>query len=88
MHRDGDASVRAIDWTSRHWNGVQAYSDSKLFVAALAFAASRRWRDVRSNVVDLFQKALLKGNVNGTRLHGFTSGSHITYKDCLLSIWK
>jgi NAD(P)-dependent dehydrogenase (short-subunit alcohol dehydrogenase family) len=52
MHRGGDASVHDIDWTSRPWSGVQAYSDSKLFLAALAFAVSRRWRDVRSNVVD------------------------------------
>src|SRR5258705_4751146 len=52
MHRGGDASLRDIDWTTRGWSGVQAYSDSKLFVAALAFAVSRRWPDVRSNVVD------------------------------------
>lgn len=52
MHRGGEASLRDIDWTTRRWNGVQAYSDSKLFVAALAFAVSRRWPDVPSNVVD------------------------------------
>ena len=52
MHRGGEASLRDIDWTTRRWSGVQAYSDSKLFVAALAFAVSRRWPDVPSNVVD------------------------------------
>lgn len=52
MHQSGDASLRDIDWTSRRWNGVQAYSDSKLFVTALAVAIARRWTDVRSNAVD------------------------------------
>jgi NAD(P)-dependent dehydrogenase (short-subunit alcohol dehydrogenase family) len=52
MHRSGDASLHDIDWTSRRWSGVQAYSDSKLFLAALAFSAARRWPDIHSNVVD------------------------------------
>ena len=52
MHRDGDSSFRDIEWTSRRWNGVQAYCDSKLFVTALAAATARRWRDVLSNAVD------------------------------------
>jgi NAD(P)-dependent dehydrogenase (short-subunit alcohol dehydrogenase family) len=52
MHRDGDASLRDIDWTARRWSGVQAYSDSKLFIVALALVIARRWPDVRSNAVD------------------------------------
>ena len=52
MHHDGDASLRDINWTTRRWSGVQAYSDSKLFLVALAFAAARRWPGVRSNAVD------------------------------------
>ena len=52
MHRGGDPSLRDTDWVSRRWDGVQAYSDSKLFVTALAFLVSRRWPDVRSNAVD------------------------------------
>ena len=52
MHRGGDPSLHDIDWASRRWSGEQAYSDSKLFVAALAFIVSRRWPDVCSNVVD------------------------------------
>jgi NAD(P)-dependent dehydrogenase (short-subunit alcohol dehydrogenase family) len=52
MHRGGDQSLHDIDWVSRRWNGVQAYSDSKLFVTALAFLVSRRWPDVRGNAVD------------------------------------
>jgi len=52
MHRGGDASLRDIDWTARRWNSSQAYSDSKLYVTALAFAVARCWRDVLSNAVD------------------------------------
>jgi NAD(P)-dependent dehydrogenase (short-subunit alcohol dehydrogenase family) len=52
MHHDGDSSLRDIEWTTRRWDGVQAYCDSKLFVTALAAATARRWRDVLSNAVD------------------------------------
>ena len=52
MHRGGVASLRDIDWTERCWNSSQAYSDSKLYVTALAFAIARRWPDVLSNAVD------------------------------------
>ena len=50
--RDGDASLRDIDWTARRWNGVQAYCDSKLFITALALAVARRWPDLRAHAVD------------------------------------
>jgi NAD(P)-dependent dehydrogenase (short-subunit alcohol dehydrogenase family) len=52
MHYEGDRSLRDIDWASRRWNGMQAYSDSKLFVTAFAAAIARRWPDARSNAVD------------------------------------
>jgi NAD(P)-dependent dehydrogenase (short-subunit alcohol dehydrogenase family) len=52
MHRGGDASLRDLDWTSRPWNATQAYSDSKLYVTALAFAVARKWPDVLSNAVN------------------------------------
>src|SRR5204863_3261191 len=52
MHRGGDPSFQDVDWVSRRWDGVQAYSDSKLFVTALAALVSRRWSDVGSNAVD------------------------------------
>lgn len=52
MHRSGDASLRDIDWIERRWDSTQAYCDSKLYVAALAFAVARHWPDVLSNVVD------------------------------------
>ena len=52
MHRSGAASLRDIDWIERRWNASQAYSDSKLYVTALAFAVARCWPDVLSHVVD------------------------------------
>jgi hypothetical protein len=41
MHRSGAASLRDIDWIDRRWSSSQAYSDSKLYVTALAFAVAR-----------------------------------------------
>ena len=52
MHRGGSSSLRDIDWIERRWNSSQAYSDSKLYVTALAFAVARCWPDVLSNAVD------------------------------------
>jgi NAD(P)-dependent dehydrogenase (short-subunit alcohol dehydrogenase family) len=52
MHRSGSASLRDIDWLERRWNASQAYSDSKLYVTALAFAVARCWPDVLSHAVD------------------------------------
>jgi len=52
MHRGGDPDFTDLQWKRRRWNGSQAYSDSKLFDAVLAFALARRWPDVRSNAVD------------------------------------
>jgi NAD(P)-dependent dehydrogenase (short-subunit alcohol dehydrogenase family) len=36
----------------RRWNSSQAYSNSKLYVTALAFGVARHWPDVLSNAVD------------------------------------
>jgi NAD(P)-dependent dehydrogenase (short-subunit alcohol dehydrogenase family) len=52
MHRSGDDSLRDIDWTERRWSTNQAYSDSKLYVTALAMAVARRWPKTFSNAVD------------------------------------
>ena len=52
MHRDGTGSLRDIDWVERAWDSSRAYSESKLYVAALAFAVARHWPDVLSNAVD------------------------------------
>jgi NAD(P)-dependent dehydrogenase (short-subunit alcohol dehydrogenase family) len=51
MHTGGDPSLDDLQWRTRRWSGTQAYSDSKLFDLALAFAVARRWPDVLSNAV-------------------------------------
>jgi NAD(P)-dependent dehydrogenase (short-subunit alcohol dehydrogenase family) len=52
MHRDAGGSLADIDWAERDWDASQAYSESKLYVSALAFGLARRWPDVLSNAVD------------------------------------
>jgi NAD(P)-dependent dehydrogenase (short-subunit alcohol dehydrogenase family) len=52
MHRGGSSSLRDIDWIERRWSSGQAYSDSKLYLTALAFAVARHWPDVLSHAVD------------------------------------
>jgi NAD(P)-dependent dehydrogenase (short-subunit alcohol dehydrogenase family) len=52
MHRDVSGSLADIDWVDRGWDASRAYSESKLYVTALAFAVARRWPDVLSNAVD------------------------------------
>lgn len=52
MHRGGDDSLNDIDWRERRWDTYRAYSESKLYVTALAFAVARRWPKVFSNAVD------------------------------------
>ena len=52
MHHGGDDSLRDIDWVERRWETNRAYSESKLYVTALAFAVARRWPKVLSNAVD------------------------------------
>jgi hypothetical protein len=52
MHTDGEANLDDPQWTRRRWNGVQAYSDSKLLDVVLAFAVARRWSTVLSNALE------------------------------------
>jgi NAD(P)-dependent dehydrogenase (short-subunit alcohol dehydrogenase family) len=52
MHRGGSDSLRDIDWVDRRWEASSAYSESKLYVTAFAFAVARRWPGVLSNAVD------------------------------------
>jgi NAD(P)-dependent dehydrogenase (short-subunit alcohol dehydrogenase family) len=50
MHRGGRASLAGMDWAGHRTTG--SYTDSKLFVTALAMAVARMWPDVSSNAVD------------------------------------
>ena len=52
MHRSADASLKDITWSERPWQGNEAYAESKLYVALLAFAVARRWPEVLSNTVE------------------------------------
>jgi NAD(P)-dependent dehydrogenase (short-subunit alcohol dehydrogenase family) len=52
MHRGGGGSLSDIDWVQRPWDAGRAYSESKLYVTALALAVARRWPKVLSNAVD------------------------------------
>ena len=50
MHRGGHPSLEGIDWSSP--SSTASYSDSKLFVTALAAAAARLRQETISNAVD------------------------------------
>jgi NAD(P)-dependent dehydrogenase (short-subunit alcohol dehydrogenase family) len=52
MHRGGEGPLDDIDWSKRSWDTYRAYSESKLYVTALAFAVARQWPRVLSNAVD------------------------------------
>jgi NAD(P)-dependent dehydrogenase (short-subunit alcohol dehydrogenase family) len=52
LHRSGDASLEDLAWERRPWQGQQAYADTKLHDALLAFAIARRWPDVLSNALE------------------------------------
>jgi NAD(P)-dependent dehydrogenase (short-subunit alcohol dehydrogenase family) len=52
MHHHADANLDDILWKKRRWNGSQAYAESKLYDAILAFAIARRWKDVLSNSLE------------------------------------
>ena len=48
----GRVNLGDLLWERRAWNGMQAYSDSKLYDVLLAFAVARRYPQSRSNAVD------------------------------------
>ena len=52
LHRRGRPDLADLDWERRPWNGTQAYSDTKLHDALLAFALARRWPGTLSNAME------------------------------------
>jgi NAD(P)-dependent dehydrogenase (short-subunit alcohol dehydrogenase family) len=40
-----------LQWTQRRWDGSESYGETKLYVAALAFAVARRWPHVLVNTM-------------------------------------
>lgn len=52
LHRRGRPNLDDPQWEHRRWDGMQAYSDSKLFDVWLAFGIARRWPGVFSNALE------------------------------------
>jgi NAD(P)-dependent dehydrogenase (short-subunit alcohol dehydrogenase family) len=52
LESGGRPALEDLQYERRGWDGMQAYSDSKLYDVMLAFAVARRWPQVRSNTVD------------------------------------
>lgn len=52
MHQGGSSNLDDIDWAKRTWSAGQAYSESKLYVAALSSAISAWWPDVITGSVN------------------------------------
>ena len=64
----GRVNLDDLQWEGRTWNGMQAYSDSKLYDVLLAFAIARRYPRLHSNAVD---PGWIKTKLGG---HGATDG--------------
>lgn len=52
MHHRVNANLDDILWRRRLWNGSEAYAESKLHDAMLAFAVARRWPAVFVNALE------------------------------------
>lgn len=52
LQSQGAVHLDDLQCERRPWNGMQAYSDSKLWDVVLAFALARRWPHTLSNAVD------------------------------------
>lgn len=52
LEADGRLHVDDLQWTSRPWHGMQAYSDSKLHDAMLSFELAARHPEIVVNTVD------------------------------------
>jgi NAD(P)-dependent dehydrogenase (short-subunit alcohol dehydrogenase family) len=52
LESQGHVALDDLQRTARAWDGMAAYSDSKLCDVVLAFAVARRWPDVLATTVD------------------------------------
>ncbi len=75
LHRRGDPGLDDLTWKRRAWRGNQAYSDTKLHGALLAFAVARRWPGVLSNALEPGWVATRMG---GPRATGDLDAAHRT----------
>jgi NAD(P)-dependent dehydrogenase (short-subunit alcohol dehydrogenase family) len=75
MHHSAEANLDDLLWRKRPWRGAQAYAESKLYDAMLAFAVARLRPKVRSNALEPGWVATRMGGPGAT---GDLSKSHIT----------
>ena len=75
MHHSAEANLDDLLWTKRPWRGAQAYAESKLYDAMLAFAVARIWPKVRANALEPGWVATRMGGPGAT---GDLSKGHIT----------
>lgn len=75
LHRRGTAALEDLLWERRAWNGTQAYSDTKLHDAMLAFAVARYWPEAAANALEPGWVATKMG---GPRATGDLSRAHLT----------
>jgi len=75
MHHGAEANFDDLLWTKRHWQGAQAYAESKLYDTLLAFAVARRWPQVRANALEPGWVATRMG---GAAAPGDLSKAHLT----------
>ena len=75
LHRRGRPDLDDLSWERRSWNGTQAYADTKLHDALLAFAVARRWPDTLSNALEPGWVATKMG---GARATGDLDAAHLT----------
>lgn len=52
LEAQGTVALDDLQYADRPWDGMQAYSDSKLYDVLLAFAVSRLWPGVLATAVD------------------------------------
>jgi NAD(P)-dependent dehydrogenase (short-subunit alcohol dehydrogenase family) len=52
LESQGRMDLADLQYADKPWDGMQAYSDSKLHDVVLAFALARRWPEVVVNAVD------------------------------------
>ncbi len=52
LESEGRVDFDDLQYAAKPWDGMQAYSDSKLYDVILAFAVARLWPYVYSNAVD------------------------------------
>jgi len=64
LHHSGDPSLKDLKLETHRWQGIQAYSDTKLHDVLLAFAVARRWKDVLSNALEPGWVATKMGGAN------------------------